>query len=289
MQAPNAPAPLDRIVFRTQSVTIGAFRCPLGHPRFEDSGPIAQHCLVFPRTAVSIEHEHAPPLIANPNVVTLYNRGQRYLRGAISRDGDRCEWFGLDAQLVRDVLARFDPSAADRAEELFTRASGSCDAALYLAQRRVFELAHSGAPVEPLALEECVLGLLERVCELASEQVGAALEPARRGASTHELERILSERWSEPLQLSDLAHAVGLSIYHMCRSFRRETGTTLHQYRHQLRLRSSLEPLRESSRPLVELALQCGFSSHSHYTSAFRREFGTTPSRLRDEHGSEEN
>jgi AraC-like DNA-binding protein len=67
----------------------------------------------------------------------------------------------------------------------------------------------------------------------------------------------------------------------MCRTFRRETGTTLHQYRHQLRVRASLEPLRESREPLVELALRLGFSSHSHFASAFRREFGLAPSGLR--------
>lgn len=272
---------LDRIVFQSELATIGAFRCAREHPRFEDSGPIRQHCFVFPRSAVEIEHEHARPFVANPNVVTLYNRGQRYRRGAISREGDRCEWFALAPEIVRDALCAHDPAVVDRQDELFPVAHGASDAALYLAQRELFDLVSSGARIETLAVEECVIALLARVAELACGASAAAREPAPRSETTREVERILSERWHEDLGLADLAQSVGLSVFHLCRRFRSETGLTLHQYRHQLRLRASLEPVRESRLPLVEIALESGFSSHSHFTSAFRREFGTTPSRSR--------
>jgi transcriptional regulator GlxA family with amidase domain len=55
----------------------------------------------------------------------------------------------------------------------------------------------------------------------------------------------------------------------------------LHQYRQDLRLRWSLEGVIESRRPLVDIALDAGFSSHSHFTSSFRRQFAETPSRVR--------
>ncbi len=285
----NQALPLDRIVFHSDLATIGAFRCPREDPRFEDSGPIQQHCFVFPRSAVVIEHEHARPFVANPNVVTLYNRHQRYRRAAISREGDRCDWFGVAPELLRDALSLHDPAVADREDELFPLARGVSDAGLYLAQRELFELAASGAPLDALAIEEGVVVLLARVAALAFGAPPALLEPARRSTATREIERILSERWNEDLALADLARAAGLSVFHLCRTFRRETGTTLHQYRHQLRLRSSLERVRESRQPLVEIALGSGFSSHSHFTSAFRREFGTTPSRSRSRHEAETN
>lgn len=272
---------LDRIVYQSELATIGAFRCAREHPRFEDSGPIRQHCFVFPRSAVEIEHEHARPFVANPNVVTLYNRGQRYRRGAISREGDRCEWFGLAPEIVRDALCAHDPSVAERQDELFPVAHGASDAALYLAQRELFDLVASGARTEALAVEECVVALLARVAQLACGTSDPVREHAPRSEATREVERILSERCTEDLGLADLARAVDLSVFHLCRTFRRETGWTLHQYRHQLRLRASLEPVRESRKTLVEIALESGFSSHSHFTSAFRREFGTTPSRAR--------
>jgi len=273
--------PLDRIVFQSELTTIGAFRCAREDPRFTDSGPIVQHCFVFPRSAVAIEHEHERPFVANPNVVTLYNRGQRYLRRAISREGDRCDWFGVAPELVRDVVRPFDPSVEEREGELFPLPRGRSDAALYLAQRELYELAASGAALDAFAIEEGVLSLLQRVVELACGTPASPQAPARRGEATRALERILSERWNESMHLADLAREVGLSVYHLCRTFRCETGTTLHQYRHQLRVRASLKPVRQSRETLVEIALRLGFSSHSHFASAFRREFGLAPSALR--------
>lgn len=277
----ESPPPIERILFHSELVTIGEFRCAREHPRFGDSGPATQHCFVFPRTAVTIEHEHARPFVANPNVVTLYNRGQRYLRGALSPQGDRCDWFGVEVGLARDVVRRFDPTVDERAEP-FALPRGHSDAALYLAQRELFEQTASGAPLDALALEERVVGLLERVLELSHPTPPRPLPRRRqRGEVSHHVERLLSERWSEDLRLADLARAIGLSVYHLCHTFRRETGTTLHQYRHQLRVRASIETLRQDERPLVELALQLGFSSHSHFSSAFQREFGVSPSRWR--------
>jgi AraC-like DNA-binding protein len=55
---------------------------------------------------------------------------------------------------------------------------------------------------------------------------------------------------------------------------------TLHAYRNDLRLRSSLEQL-ESGGDLTRLALDLGYSSHSHFTSSFRVLFGVPPSAIR--------
>lgn len=62
-------------------------------------------------------------------------------------------------------------------------------------------------------------------------------------------------------------------------------GTTIHDYLRRQRLRAALEPLAETSTDLARLALDLGFSSHSHFTGAFRREFGRTPSPARDRLG----
>lgn len=271
---------IEHILFRSELVTIGAYRCPREHPRFQDSGPIENHCFVFPRSSVTIEHEHARPIVTNANVVTIYNRGQRYRRGAISACGDRCDWFGVEEGLARDVVRRFDPGVDERAGP-FALTHGRSDAALYLRQRRLFERVQAGPGADTLAVEERVIELLEGVLGLAHARARPAPEGTARSAATYEVERLLSMRWNEDLKLADLARAVGLSVYHLSRTFRSETGTTLHRYRHQLRLRHGIEPLRHGARPLTELALELGFSSHSHFTSAFRREFGLSPSEWR--------
>jgi AraC-like DNA-binding protein len=40
----------------------------------------------------------------------------------------------------------------------------------------------------------------------------------------------------------------------------------------------ALEPLADGAGDLTRIALDLGFSSHSHFTAAFRRHFGLTPS-----------
>src|SRR5579862_5014346 len=94
----------DTLIFRSSLVCIGAFRCQREYSEFQDTGPASHDCFVFPRTAVGIEHEHEPPFAANPNIITFYNKGQRYLRHAVSEEGDRCDWFGIDRDVGRDIV-----------------------------------------------------------------------------------------------------------------------------------------------------------------------------------------
>ena len=56
---------------------------------------------------------------------------------------------------------------------------------------------------------------------------------------------------------------------------------TLHQYRHRLRTRFSLEQVSDRDKSLVDVALDCGYCAHSHFTAAFRHEFGDAPSTIR--------
>lgn len=98
-----------------------------------------------------------------------------------------------------------------------------------------------------------------------------------------ELERLLAIRYMEPLTLDDMAAAVELSTFHAARLFREHTGLTLHHYRNQLRLTEGLHRLAEPSCSLTDIALDLGYSSHSHFTAAFRRAFGVTPSRARQQ------
>ena len=271
----------DRVVWESGLVRVGAFRCPVGDPLFFDSGPARNYCFVFPRTAVSIQHEDERAFVANPNIVTFYNCGQEYRRGAISPHGDRCDWFGVSAEVARDVVRSFDEAVDDRPERPFRFSRGLSDATSFLMQRRLFASVAAGGPVEALALEEAVIALLERV-------VGSVYGARRSGAPVKqedaicEAERILSRNWDRDLHLADVAREVGLSVYHLCRTFRRITGNTLHQYRSELRVRACLELVAAPGARLVDVAMDAGFCSHSHFTNAFHRAFGEPPSALRD-------
>ena len=48
-----------------------------------------------------------------------------------------------------------------------------------------------------------------------------------------------------------------------------------------MRLRTALERAADPGADLTDLALDLGYSSHSHFTAAFRKAFGVTPSAFR--------
>jgi len=79
-----------------------------------------------------------------------------------------------------------------------------------------------------------------------------------------------------------IAALVGASPYHLCRIFREATGFAIHQYLRQLRIRHGLEYVCETADPLDRIAVDLGFAHHSHFTSAFRRDFGLTPLLIRN-------
>src|SRR5690348_12668892 len=125
----SAGCEVDRIVFDSGLVRVGAFRCYPDDPSFRDSGPARNCCFVFPRTAVEIQHEHERAFVANPNVVTFYNQGQAYLRNPVSIEGDRCDWFGVEMDVVQDVVRSFDPAFEEHPERPFQFTRGWADPA----------------------------------------------------------------------------------------------------------------------------------------------------------------
>ncbi len=268
------PSFADTIVYQSTLVRIGAFRCDREYPGFQNTGPANNDCFVFPRTAVLIEHEDAPSFVANPNVVTFYNRSQHYLRHGISERGDRCDWFGVSRELALDAVRSVDPSVE---ASPFRRHRGRCDPPTFLRQRCLFDAVSKGAVTDAVAVDEMVVMLLIRVLG------GTASLPQGKNARTlaHEVECLLTTRFDQPLTLPEIARHAGVSVYHLCRTFRQATGLALHQYIRQLRIRHGLESVCETSSPLSRIAVDLGFTHHSHFTNAFRRDFAVTPSQLR--------
>jgi AraC-like DNA-binding protein len=272
----------DRVVLDTGLVKVGAFRCARDHAAFVDSGPIENFCFVFPRTAVTIHHDHERPFVANPNVVTFYNRADVYRRSAISDEGDRSDWFAVRHDTLLEVARSVDPAIADRAEQPFRLTHAPSDPRLYALQRRLFAVASCRPQTDSLPIDETTMGLLETVLRFAGQQharTTASRRTRRHTDLAHAAKALISRTFDRSLTLTDLAARLGVSVFHLCRVFRRMTGMTLHAYRHQLRLRWSLEALTaRHDRGVVDCALDAGFSSHSHYGAAFREAFGQTPS-----------
>ena len=95
-------------------------------------------------------------------------------------------------------------------------------------------------------------------------------------------ERYLQEHFRQPLSAADVAAAVGVSPSHLHRVFRSVTGSTLVSRVHRLRLDAAARQLRESDETVLEIAHDVGFTSQSHLSRLFSRQFGCAPGRYRE-------
>jgi AraC family transcriptional regulator len=276
---------IDVVVFDSPLMQIGRWRCPADHPHFADSGPASDALFVFPRKSVWIQHEGGRPFVADPNTVTYYNKGQRYRRLPLSAAGDHGEWFAVAPAAIAGTLAAHDPGVSDRPDVPFRFTHGPSDPGSYLRQRLVFEHVSREPAPDRLFVEESVLSVLGQVAELAYLQDGPRTGPPRRRPGDVDVVEaardVIARRYRENLSLSQVAGEVGASVFHLSRVFHTRTGFSLHAYRNQLRLRTALERLAERDADLTSIALDLGFSSHSHFTETFRRIFGRPPSWVR--------
>ncbi|MFI4882954.1 MAG: helix-turn-helix domain-containing protein, partial [Phycisphaerales bacterium JB064] len=84
---------------------------------------------------------------------------------------------------------------------------------------------------------------------------------------------------SEPLPLELVAGVAGFSPFHFHRVFKSMTGETLQQFVQRVRLERALTRMTHSpDRPLIDIALECGFQSASDFSRVFRKRFGVPPS-----------
>ncbi len=289
-RTPTLPIPLvepiDHVLFAGRRVRIGAFRCGTDHPDFERAGAIDGYDFVFPRTAVWIQHAEGQPFVADAATVTLYNRGQAYRRLPLDARGDRADWFSVDQDMAVEAASLFETIPDARAERPWPARAVPCEPRLYLRQRLLVQGLRRGEVADDLLVEEAVSELLRAV--LAAGRGGAPASRRWTGVPSQQrvVERtraLLAERFREPLGLVEIARAVGSSLFHLSGLFRGATGVTLHAWRHRLRLHAALEALAgpASGGDLTGLALDLGFSSHSHFSAAFRAAFGAPPSRIR--------
>lgn len=95
-------------------------------------------------------------------------------------------------------------------------------------------------------------------------------------------ERFLQEHFWQPLTVAEVAAAIGVSPSHLHRVFRAETGVTLVNRVHRLRLEAAAQRLRETDQTVLAIAQDVGFSSQSHLTRLFTRQFGCAPGRYRE-------
>ncbi len=83
------------------------------------------------------------------------------------------------------------------------------------------------------------------------------------------------------LTMAKIAREAGRHEIHVAREFRRFFGTSVGAYLRRCRAEEAERLLLKQENSLSEVALSCGFASHSHFCREFRAHFGVTPSEYR--------
>jgi AraC-like DNA-binding protein len=88
-------------------------------------------------------------------------------------------------------------------------------------------------------------------------------------------------RYSEEVQVADMASAAGLSKAHFSREFRRVFGESPHHYLLTRRLERAAALLRMTDWSVAEICVEVGLRSIGSFTTSFKRAYGKTPTEYR--------
>ena len=115
-------------------------------------------------------------------------------------------------------------------------------------------------------------------------QLQWALPTVRGGLSPSVLNRVkeyIHVQLAAPLQLAELAEIAGLSEFHFARMFKQSMGIAPHQYVMNARIIRAESLLYNTELDITTIALDCGFSSTSHFSNRFKSLRGVSPSTVR--------
>lgn len=265
----------SKTLLSTESLTLRNVHCSgaCRHRSAEECASSTQ--LVFPYRGLYLRHLGMDQAVADANHVLFFNGQEGYRISHPLDGGDAC----LSLDLDKVLLAELAPKALLHAnsEVAFRAQSQRIDAR---AQVLVALLRHNldNGTIEPLEAEALVLTL---ICRSLGPRT------SRQPASTYARQRLadrvkvllasdLSRRWT----LAEIGKEIGSSPVYLTQIFRQVEGMPLYRYQLQLRLARALDVIAHYE-DLSALAAELGFSSHSHFTSAFRQAYGRSPAEFR--------
>jgi AraC family transcriptional regulator len=275
------------LLFESLGVSVVDFRC---RAQVEPDGPEEPnptHSIVLVRSGAFRRTWRGEACLADANHVVFFNAAEPSRFSHPLPGGDDCTILAVETQRAFELVARHSPRDAQNPDRPFSVGHG-------LSSRRVAHLHYE--LLNRIRSRDAALALDDALSELADESVRVVYgarhaSPIRRTpcAATSRRRRDLLEAvkiaingsLESPPRLGELARSFGCSPFHLSRVFREMAGVSLRRYVQQLRARIAADRLARGARDLTELALDLGYTDHSHLTNAFRSEWGRPPSRFR--------
>jgi AraC-like DNA-binding protein len=231
-----------------------------------------QNVLALPLSGLFARHlSSRTHWIATPGHAVFFPAGRGYRMSFPGAIGDEV----LVLQWSPEALGEALPEAAQRFE-------GSVgfrvllEPGHMLRRARLRRRLEAGA-LDPLEIEEECAGLLASCLRI---------EGLESGARRDRVERVKEAIAVDPARawtLAELSRIALLSPYHLAHVFRRQVGVPVYAYVLRSRLAAALGGVLDTDADITSIALDHGFSSHSHFTHRFRALFGVTPASLRRE------
>ena len=287
-------SPTERILRRTSLVSVGEHRCPPNHPLFRyGGGPQTCPYIGFMRSTVIRAPAGRRPEVHTPNVAGFHAIGSSYTRQVVDNVGDHSDWIAISPTFLAGLIDDHWDSGWARCGAIFSAPFAPVSLGVYLAQRRLVEVLNSKAELSDLAFEEYVTQIVTKTLDRAfrfwnrSSKRRGLRRPTCEGRRVAIVEaikqRIATQYWTNQ-SLDALARSVHCSAGQLARIFPPLTGFSIHGYQQHIRLRVSLQLLRETPFELCMVAARLGFASHSHFSTVFRRQFGISPSEFAKNH-----
>jgi len=236
---------------------------------------VAATHLVFPYRGAYVQHIGRAEAVAEPNQIVFINEDEAYRVSHPVEGGDASLSIRLDTPTLLEVASADYLQVKGR--PAFNPSRLRLDAHVQVLTARVRHRLSRGV-IETLEAESLALELLRRALSGRSSRAAGGSIGSRKLVDRAKLVLAsdLGRRWT----LAAIAANVGVSPVYLTQVFQQVEGLPLYRYHLQLRLARALDLLGDNA-GLTSLALDLGFSSHSHFSAAFKRAYGQTPSAFR--------
>lgn len=278
-------------VYQSDIVVVEDVLCRPCTPACGGEEQAVSNDIVFPRMGSFVKHDSWGRSVADPNHVLFFRQGESYEISHPVDGGDSCTVFSFADDVLREGLDELCVGAPNDNGTVFPQSHCGADSNAWLLHHRLHRRLVAGG-TQDVTSDEWALDLLGAVAKNLRRQMAKRHRNSRPRTErahhdiAHAAQLVLAGHYRSAPSLTELARIVHSSPFHLSRLFRRIVGVPIHRYLNALRLRASLERLAEGEPDLTRLALDLGYSSHGHFSTAFHREFAFTPAQFRSKANS---